>query len=110
MEIPLRGIIYVLSDTANKREPFPMAKVEIYTSPFCGYCHRAKKLLTERGATFEETCVMMNGEKRQEMMARAGGRRTVPQIFIDGRHIGGCDELVALDRAGGLTPLLNAPA
>jgi glutaredoxin 3 len=87
-----------------------MAKVEIYTSPFCGYCHAAKRLLKERGAEVEEICVMMNGEKRQEMTARAGGRRTVPQIFIDGRHIGGCDDLVALDRAGGLAPLLNAPA
>jgi glutaredoxin 3 len=85
-----------------------MAKVEIYTSPFCGYCHAAKRLLKERGAAYEEICVMMNGEKRQEMMARAGGRRTVPQIFIDGRHIGGCDDLVALDRTGGLAPLLAA--
>jgi glutaredoxin 3 len=85
-----------------------MAKVEIYTSPFCGYCHAAKKLLKERGVEYEEICVMMNGERRQEMMARAGGRRTVPQIFIDGRHIGGCDDLMALDRTGGLAPLLAA--
>jgi glutaredoxin 3 len=85
-----------------------MAKVEIYTSPFCGYCHAAKKLLKERGVEYEEICVMMNSERRQEMMARAGGRRTVPQIFIDGRHIGGCDDLMALDRTGGLAPLLAA--
>lgn len=86
-----------------------MAKVEIYTSPFCGYCHAAKKLLKERGASYEEICVMMHGDRRQEMTSRAGGRRTVPQIFIDGQHIGGCDELMALDRAGGLAPLLAAP-
>jgi glutaredoxin 3 len=85
-----------------------MAKVEIYTSPLCGYCHAAKRLLKERGAEVQEICVMMHGERRQEMMARAGGRRTVPQIFIDGRHIGGCDDLMALDREGGLAPLLAA--
>jgi len=87
-----------------------MARVEIYTSPFCGYCHAAKRLLTERGAAFEEICVMMHGDRRKEMTERAGGRRTVPQIFIDGRHIGGCEELVALDRDGGLEPLLTGAA
>ena len=88
-----------------------MAKIEIYTSPFCGYCHRAKRLLTERGVTdLTEIDVMCDGEKRREMMERAGGRRTVPQIFINGTHVGGCDDLYALDRQGGLTPMLEQPA
>jgi len=87
-----------------------MAKIEIYTSPFCGYCHRAKALLAQKGAAFTEYDVMMDGAKRAEMMARSNGGRTVPQIFIDGRHIGGCDELYALDDEGGLDPLLAANA
>jgi glutaredoxin 3 len=85
-----------------------MAQVEIYTSPFCGYCQRAKRLLDQKGAAFTEIDVMMDGARRDEMIARAGGRHTVPQIFIDGTYIGGCDELYALDRAGGLDPLLAA--
>jgi glutaredoxin 3 len=83
-----------------------MAKIEIYTSPYCGYCHRAKQLLARKGAAFTEIDVMMDGGRRSEMLRRAGGRHTVPQIFIDDRHIGGCDDLHALDRAGGLDPLL----
>ena len=83
-----------------------MAKVEIYTSMFCGYCHAAKRLLMQRGAQFIEYDVGCDAEKRAGMIERAGGRATVPQIFIDGRHIGGSDELQALDRAGKLTPLL----
>ena len=85
-----------------------MAKVEIYTSPLCGYCHAAKRLLTSKGVAFEETNVMMNAEKRQEMMQRANGGHTVPQIFIDGKHVGGCDDLYALERSGQLDPLLAA--
>lgn len=85
-----------------------MAKIEIYTSPFCGYCHRAKALLTRKGAAFTEFDVMADPAKRAEMTARANGGRTVPQIFIDGRHIGGCDDLYALDADGGLDPLLAA--
>jgi glutaredoxin 3 len=85
-----------------------MAEVEIYTSMFCGYCHRAKRLLSEHGAAFTEIDVMASPERRPEMVARAGGRTSVPQIFINGRHIGGCDDLYALDRAGGLAPLLAA--
>jgi glutaredoxin 3 len=84
-----------------------MAKVEIYTSPFCGYCFRAKRLLDSKGVSFEEFDVMMDQAKREEMVERAGGRSTVPQIFIDGRHIGGCDELHSLDKAGKLDPLLE---
>lgn len=85
-----------------------MAKVEIYTTQICGYCYRAKKLLQERGAEFTEIDVMCDGKLRAEMTARAGGRTSVPQIFIDGRHIGGCDDLYALDQAGNLKPLLTA--
>lgn len=84
-----------------------MAKVEIYTTMLCGYCYRAKKLLEERGAAFTEFDVMTDGKLRDEMRKRAGGRTSVPQIFIDGRHIGGCDELYALDQAGKLGPLLQ---
>jgi glutaredoxin 3 len=84
-----------------------MAKVEIYTSPFCGYCFRAKRLLDSKGVAFEEYDVMMDHAKKSEMADRAGGRSTVPQIFIDGCHIGGCDELHALDAAGKLDPLLE---
>jgi glutaredoxin 3 len=84
-----------------------LANIEIYTSPYCGYCHRAKALLDRKGAAFTEIDVMANGSRRAEMLARSNGRRTVPQIFIDGRHIGGCDDLYALESAGQLDPLLN---
>lgn len=84
-----------------------MAKVEIYTSPTCGYCHAAKRLLTAKGVSFIETNVIAQPGKRPEMVQRAGGARTVPQIFIDGAHIGGCDELYALDDAGQLDALLK---
>ncbi|MDR3518523.1 MAG: glutaredoxin 3 [Azospirillaceae bacterium] len=84
-----------------------MAEVEIYTSPFCGYCQRAKQLLSKKGIAFKEIDVMMDPGKRQEMLARAAGRTTVPQIFINGDGIGGCDDLYALDRAGTLDPLLT---
>ncbi|HEY7687761.1 MAG TPA: glutaredoxin 3 [Dongiaceae bacterium] len=85
-----------------------MAKVEIYTTQFCPYCFRAKKLLQEKGVAYTEIDVMMDGSRRKEMMERAGGRRSVPQIFINGTHVGGSDELYALDRAGKLTPMLEA--
>jgi glutaredoxin 3 len=90
-----------------KRWDSVMAKVEIYTSPFCGYCFRAKRLLDSKGVAFEEYDVMMDQAKQREMVDRAGGRSTVPQIFIDGRHVGGSDELHDLDRAGKLDPLLE---
>jgi glutaredoxin 3 len=83
-----------------------MALIEIYTTPTCPYCVAAKRLLTQKGAPFEEINVAGDPEGRRAMSARAGGRTTVPQIFIDGRHIGGCDDLHALDAAGGLDPLL----
>lgn len=85
-----------------------MAQIEIYTSRFCGFCHRAKDLLKQKGAAFEEIDVTVEPRKRAEMIDRAGGRTSVPQIFIDGRHIGGCDELHALESEGKLDPLLSA--
>ncbi|WP_457797756.1 glutaredoxin 3 [Methylocystis sp. S23] len=87
-----------------------MARIEIYTTPTCPYCIAAKKLLTQKGAAFEEISVAGDPEGRAAMTARAGGRATVPQIFVDGRHIGGCDDLYALDGEGGLDPLLAAEA
>lgn len=85
-----------------------MARIEIYTTPTCPYCIAAKKLLTQKGAAFEEISVAGDPERRQRMSVRAGGRTTVPQIFIDDRHIGGCDDLYALDSRGELDPLLAA--
>ena len=87
-----------------------MARVEIYTTMLCPFCWRAKKLLEERGAAFQEVDVMCDGNLRNEMRQRAGGRTSVPQIFINGQHVGGCDDLYALDRAGKLKPLLEQPA
>jgi glutaredoxin 3 len=85
-----------------------MAPVEIYTKMFCPYCTRAKRLLADKGVEFDEHDITMGGSKRQEMLTRANGRHTVPQIFIDGRHIGGSDDLAALEEAGRLDPLLQA--
>ncbi|MFN3945417.1 MAG: glutaredoxin 3 [Allosphingosinicella sp.] len=85
-----------------------MARVEIYTKFLCPYCSRAKKLLETKGASYEEYDISMGGPKRQEMIQRANGRTTVPQIFIDDRHVGGSDDLAALDRDGKLDPLLQA--
>ena len=76
-----------------------MARVEIYTKGFCPYCSRALALLQAKGAAFEEYDISMGGPKRAEMLARVPGHTTVPQIFIDGRHIGGCDDMMALERA-----------
>ncbi|HEY3146881.1 MAG TPA: glutaredoxin 3 [Dongiaceae bacterium] len=87
-----------------------MARVEIYTTMLCPYCWRAKKLLEERGAAFQEVDVMCDGSLRNEMRQRAGGRTSVPQIFINGQHVGGCEDLYALDRAGKLKSLLEQPA
>ena len=84
-----------------------MTKVEIYTKAFCGYCTRAKRLLQSKGVDIEEFDITMGGPRRAEMLQRAPGRMTVPQIFIDGRHVGGCDDLYALDARGGLDPLLG---
>lgn len=83
-----------------------MAKVEIYTKFLCPYCSRATRLLASKGVEFEEIDISLGGPKRIEMIQRAHGRSTVPQIFIDDRHIGGSDDLAALDARGGLDPLL----
>ncbi|MFA6125043.1 MAG: glutaredoxin 3 [Sphingomonas sp.] len=85
-----------------------MPKIEIYTKAFCPYCSRAMKLLASKGVTPEEYDITMGGPKRAEMLERANGGTTVPQIFIDGRHIGGSDNLAALERAGELDALLTA--
>lgn len=85
-----------------------MAKIEIYTKAFCPYCYRAKALLDSKQVEYEEIDITMGGPRRPEMIQRAGGRSTVPQIFIDDKHIGGSDDLAALDRQGGLDPLLAA--
>lgn len=83
-----------------------MAKVEIYTKAFCPYCHRAKALLDGKGVAFEVYDITMGGPKRVELNERAPGQTTVPQIFVDDRHIGGCDDIMALDRSGELDLLL----
>lgn len=85
-----------------------MPNVEIYTSPFCGYCHAAKRLLSAKSVSFTEVDLSTQPEKRSEMLDRAGGRHTVPQIFIGETHVGGYDDLAALERAGKLDPLLAA--
>lgn len=85
-----------------------MKQVEIYTSPLCGYCHAAKRLLTQKGISFTEFNVLSDPDLRREMMQRANGRHTVPQIFVGEVHVGGSDELHALERAGKLDPLLAA--
>ena len=84
-----------------------MKPVVIYTTPICGFCHAAKRLLDSKGVAYEEIDVMRDVEKKQEMMNRSG-RRTVPQIFIDEAHVGGCDDLYDLERAGKLDPMLAA--
>jgi glutaredoxin 3 len=83
-------------------------RIVVYSTPFCGYCGAAKRLLANKGVEVTEIDVMFDPEQRQKMMEQSGGRRTVPQIFIDGRHIGGFDELSALDASGDLDRLLAA--
>ena len=83
-----------------------MASIEVYTTPFCPYCSAAKELLQRKGVEFVEINVAGDRELRARMVERAGGRMTVPQIFIGATHVGGCDDLYALDDAGGLDPLL----
>lgn len=84
-----------------------MSAIKIYTTPICPYCYRAKALLKQKGAAFDEIDVFMDAKARSEMEEKSG-RRTVPQIFIGGRHIGGCDDLIELDAEGKLDPLLAA--
>ena len=83
-----------------------MKPIEIYTTPTCGFCVAAKRLLTQKGAEFTEINVAAAPERRAEMTQRANGGRTVPQIFVGDVHVGGCDELYAMERAGKLDPLL----
>ncbi len=85
-----------------------MTEVVIYTQPFCPYCARAKRILSEKGVAFREIEARHGTPERAEATRRSGGRTSVPQIFIDGRHLGGCDDLVALDRSGKLDPMLRA--
>lgn len=87
-----------------------MAHVEIYTKDWCGFCARAKRLLSEKGVDFEEYDITLGGPKRVEMIDRAHGRMTVPQIFIDGVHVGGSDDLAALDASGQLDAMLGTGA
>jgi glutaredoxin 3 len=83
-----------------------MARVELYTKATCPYCARARKLLDDKGVEYDEYEVSQDMEKRSEMIQRSNGRSTVPQIFIDGRHIGGSDDLAELERQGQLDPML----
>lgn len=85
-----------------------MPKIEIYTQPWCPFCERAVHLLSTKNVAFQEIDAPGGSAAREDAKRRSGGSTTVPQIFIDGRHIGGCDDLVALDRAGKLDPLLAA--
>lgn len=85
-----------------------MATITVYSGPNCPYCVRAKQLLTKKGAAFTDYDVKADSAKFDEMLAKSGGRKTIPQIFINGQHIGGCDDLYALDSAGKLDALLKA--
>ena len=85
-----------------------MPEIQIYTQPWCPYCARAIKLLEKKGAAYQEVSAPQGTPERQESIRRAGGRTSVPQIFIGGRHVGGCDDLYALDAKGELDKLLQA--
>jgi len=85
-----------------------MANVEIYTSPLCGYCHAAKRLLSDKGVSYAEHDVSRNPDKRQEMLGRSNGRHTVPQIFVGDTHVGGYDDMATMERDGKLDALLVA--
>jgi glutaredoxin 3 len=87
------------------KEPF-VSIVEIYTKTFCPYCWRAKELLSRKGLDYHEVAVDFGGQAKEMMVERASGRTTVPQIFIKGQHVGGCDDLLALERAGKLDDLI----
>ncbi|MBV8427773.1 MAG: glutaredoxin 3 [Hyphomicrobiales bacterium] len=87
-----------------------MREVTIYTRAWCPYCHDAKALLTRKGVDFTEIEIDKQPERRAEMLERSGGQRTVPQVFVGEIHVGGCDDLYALDEEGGLDPLLGGNA
>ena len=84
-----------------------MANIQIYTSPFCGFCYRAKSLLNDKGVDYIEVDIISQPKRHSEMIERAGGLQTVPQIFIDNQHIGGCDELYELEAKDKLDSILN---
>lgn len=84
-----------------------MTTIEIYTRPFCGYCVMAKRALNQKGVTFTEYNINQEPDRRSEMLSRSNGGQTVPQIFIDGDHIGGCMELLSLENQGRLDPLIS---
>lgn len=90
----------------NAAEPAAEPRVVVYSKMMCPYCHRAKQLLARKGVDFVEHDITMGGPKRAEMLARSNGGTTVPQIFIGDTHVGGCDDIMALERAGKLDPLL----
>ena len=85
-----------------------MPQIEIYTRPMCGFCHAAVRLLSQKGVDFSETDIWETRGAREEMVQRSNGGTTVPQIFVNGTHVGGCDDLFALERAGKLDPMLKA--
>jgi len=85
-----------------------MPEIIVYTKDYCPYCHAAKELLRKKGAAFTEVDIQKHPDRRAEMIQKAGGRTTVPQIFIGGQHVGGCDDIHALDSAGKLDPMLGA--
>jgi len=85
-----------------------MAQIEIYTRPMCGFCTAAKRLLKSKGVAFVEYDGWKEPARKDEMIQRSNGGRTFPQIFVDGKHIGGCDDIMALERSGKLDPLLAA--
>lgn len=85
-----------------------MPEIVVYTKDYCPYCHAAKELLRKKGAAFTEVDIQKHPDRRPEMIEKAGGRTTVPQIFIAGKHVGGCDDIHALDEAGKLDALLAA--
>ena len=84
-----------------------MANIDIYTSPFCGFCYHAKSLLNDKGVDYIEVDIILQPNHHSKMIRRAGGLQTVPQIFIDNEHIGGCDELYELEAKGKLDPMLD---
>ncbi len=90
------------------KEPVAVPRVEVYTQAWCPYCSRAMNLLAKKGVTVEEIDAPGGSAERAMSVERSGGRSSVPQIFIDGQHVGGCDELMALERAGKLDPMLAA--
>lgn len=94
----------------DKKEDTAMATVEIYTRPMCGFCYKAKKVLDKKGVTYSEYNIWAEEARKDEMLERSNGGRTVPQIFINDEHIGGCSDLLALDEQGGLDEKLAADA